>query len=63
MKTFFVVTLYTAMVAALDLGGAVLTRRHAAQPAKAAPTTSALTLSPAKMQSAVHAVGTIPSDT
>lgn len=36
MKTFFVVTFYAAMVAALDLGGAVWTSLHATHPAKAA---------------------------
>ena len=59
MKTFLVVTLYTGMVAAVDLGGAVWARFHAAHPAKAA----VATVAPVKIQSANRTVVPIPSDT
>ena len=59
MKTFFVVTFYAVMVAALDLGGAVWTSLHTVHPAKAA----AVITAPAKTVNAVRAPATIPSDT
>ena len=64
MKTFLFVALYIAMVAALDLGGAVWTGLHAAHPARASvAATAPVTAAPAKTERASRAAGTIPSDT
>lgn len=63
MKTFFVVTLYAVMVAALDLGGAVWTSLHTARPAKAAAVTVTSNSAPEKTVNAVRAPAAIPSDT
>lgn len=62
MKTFFVVTFYTVMVAALDLGGAVWTSLHAARPTKAAVVSVAAEVPPAKTVNAVSVSAPIPSD-
>ena len=64
MKTFLVVTLYTGLVAAVDLGGAVWTHLHAASPGKATMATAApAAAAPVKTQSANHTAVAIPSDT
>ncbi len=63
MKTFLVVTLYIAMVAALDLGGAVWTGLHAAHPVKGTTVHASMAITPVKTQGAIRVVGTIPSHT
>ena len=63
MKTFLIVTLYTGMVAALDLGGVVWNQLCAPRPAKAGVAVATPAVAPAKGGSANSAVVTNPSDT
>ena len=63
MRTFLVVTLYTVMVAALDLGGAVWTSLRTAHAAKATATAHAASHAPAKIGHPVREAETIPSHT
>ena len=58
MKTFLVVSLYTVMVAALDLGGAVWTSLHTAHPAKAVGAAAVSSAVPVKIERATRSVGT-----
>ena len=64
MKTFLVVTLYTGLVAAVDLGGAVWTHFHTTLPGKAAmAAVNPAAAAPVKTRSANHTAVAIPSDT
>ena len=61
MKTFLAVALYAAMVAALDLGGAVWQSFAMAHTGKASVAVTAAAAS--KTERAARTAGTIPSDT